>query len=515
MTGREIFGIDVYVDIVYRHRVIALCALVVGLILTAIASVMLPRSYESSSIVAVSPSRVSSQYVPSSSSSADFKSRIERLQQEVLSTTSLERVIQTDQLYLRRRTRGESIHGISEYMRTHIKVVVTTEEEWNKGPWGSVKLSFAHSTPIIAQQVTRSLANLFVEQDWIEQKEAGRAAAQFLGDQLQSSEGKLDAKTREIKAFKDEFQGSLPEDLDVNLKTLASLQSELGETTGSLTRLEERRMQLERNLAGAREQGVSIPSSSGQTTWRSPQAALRAMETQLAVLRAQYKDEHPDVVQLEAEIAAVKKKFEQSGQKIDSSSDNQSPLDQELRKERDTISDESARVHTQISRLHSQIADYQERVRLSPVNEQRLANLTRDYTVLTNQYHALLEKKLAAQMYENLVERGDGERLRVTEPASFPDAGFPQTSVVAAVGGILSVVLALALPFVMFTTDTSLKDVDDFVGYELEVSAAIPTVPAFRDSGRQFSLMAQALGASSVCVILGAAALWACSSLMF
>jgi hypothetical protein len=67
----------------------------------------------------------------------------------------------------------------------------------------------------------------------------------------------------------------------------------------------------------------------------------------------------------------------------------------------------------------------------------------------------------------------------------------------------------------MFSTDTSLKDVDDFLGYELEVSAAIPTLPAVHDSGRQFSLMAQALGASSVCVILGAAALWACSALMF
>jgi protein tyrosine kinase modulator len=520
MMQGTLFSLNPYLDVIYRHRKVALCSAIVGLTLTCFAAVLLPRTYESLVVIAVRPSQLPSQIVSGPSAGIDFKSRALRLQQEVLNTTSLASVIEHYRLYPWRRVRGQGLRQTAAEMRTQVDVNLAAEDEWNRARWGSLRISFAYPNPVVAQQVTAALAQLFIERDLNEQKEQARAATAFLDDQLVKSQAKLDAKTREIKAFKDQFQGSLPEDLDVNLKTLATLQGDLAQATASQSSLEERQMDLDRSLAGAQQRSVTIPSATGQATWPNPQAALAALETQLTVLKAQYSDQYPDVVQLRAEIAALKKTFGETSAQRGGQSGSPSALDQELRRQRDVMAGEDGRLRAQIGELRHKISDYEERIRLIPVHEQQLSNLSRDYTVLTSNYQDLLQKKLGARMYQSLVESGEaGDSLQVTEAASFSGRpSFPRTSTVLLAGGFLSVLVALGLPFVLFLTDSSLKDLEDFEQYGIPIVATIPSIDV-PDTGREHApdewSLGQAVAICSICIILGTGALWVYSSRFF
>jgi len=480
-NGSVVVSLDQYLDIVHRHRVGALRTLITGVILSLLAVVILPRTYTSSSVLALNPSQVPAQYFSSSAPGLDFKSRVQALQHEILNPARLGSVIEALNLYPRRRARNDTMADLVASMITHIDIAVMAGDDWDKSHWGSLKLSFGYFDLRLAQRTVKRLAELFVQQDLKEQQEQARATTAFFAGQVAESQAKLDAKTADIKTFKAQYQGSLPEDMDVNLKTLMSIQEQLQQATTALASLEEREMLLGQRLAGAREPNVSIRSSAGEESWATPQAALAALQTQLAVLRAQYKDDYPDVVSLKAEIAALQDKFGQSGQLSDTQAGVPSALDQELKKQSDRVAGEAGRLRSEINQCKTEAADYQARIQATPAHEQQLDSLTRDYTILTNNYHDVLQKRLTTQMYESLVESGEGEHLRVVEPANFiPQSRSPQTSAILAVGIVLSVVMALALPFGLFFIDTSIKDGSELLEYGTQVVATIPHLEIYQ-----------------------------------
>jgi len=243
-------------------------------------------------------------------------------------------------------------------------------------------------------------------------------------------------------------------------------------------------------------------------TWSSPQAALTALETQLTVLRATYSDEYPDVVQLKAEIEALKKRF---GDMKDQASLplTVTPLNAELANQRDAISVESARLDARLNEVQKQISDYQQRIEATPIHEQRLSELTRDDSVLTAQYQDLLQKELAAQIYQNLVGRHEGECLQVIEPAVRPrGAGWPRGATILAVGLMLSVIAALAVGFGLSILDNSIKSVEDLRKCNLQMAVTIPMIDEIEGSRYRFLNNARTLTVSCSCLAVGLGMLW-------
>jgi protein tyrosine kinase modulator len=509
MMAGNVFSLDPYLDVVWRHRVAALSAIFVGFALTGLAAVMAPRTYVSSVTLELNPSQVPTQYATPSAQEIDFKTRVQQIQQEVLSSRSLSGIIGEFALYPNYRAHHQPLSKIAKRMREYVEVTVTADDESRYAHGGSIRIAYGYSAPVAAKGVVARLGELFVGQDLAREKKQARAAVDFLDNQLVEREKELDTKTAEIRAFKDEFQGSLPENLDVNLKTLGSLQSDLGSATEAFSNAEQRQMELDQRLATAEQPNVSFRSAAGQANWTSPQAALTSLQTQLAVLRAQYRDDYPDVVHLKAEIAVLMKKFNPAAPGTSGATDDQSPLDQELRRQRSAMGAESSRLNSQINTLRARIDIYNERIRITPIHEQQLAVLTRDYTVLTDHYHQLLEKKLSAQGFEDLVDQGEGERLQVIEPAVLSDSpSFPKTAVLLGVGIVLSLAIALGLPFALYFMDTSFKELDELSGHEIPVAAVIPEMPELHGHITQLARWRRTLVISSASLSAGVAILW-------
>jgi succinoglycan biosynthesis transport protein ExoP len=508
MEQTDHFSLAPYFDILYRHRLSSICALAVGLALTMLAVVLLPSVYRSTTLVIIQPQEVPSAYV-SAPVTSHIRDRLQALSQIALSRTRLEQLITQYGLYGALRNRGASMDQIVEYMRRHIHIDIP--EDRSNSPdaqTASFTLSFEYSDAATAQRVTARLADLFIDEDLRQRASQATATTAFLDEQLAKALTSLNAKERAIEQFKDRYQGSLPQDLDINLKMLGDLQNQLQTDTEAFAALQERRSQLERDLARAHEDDVTIVSASGQRSSASPEAALSAKETELAELRAQYSDKHPDVVQVKAEIVALKaliKRHRGGGDKVDL----MSPEEVEFSKEMDNADVEQRRLETEIPNLKQEIADYQQRITQTPAHEQQYAALTRDREVLDADYQNLKNKKLEAQISQNLEQRQEGERFQVLDPANLPLAPEAPDRKAVAMGGIVFTLgLAGGLPFALFFTDSSFKDPDE-LRRELgvAVAATIPELAEIEGTLPHRRALYQSLAISFACFCLGVGAL--------
>ena len=123
--------------------------------------------------------------------------------------------------------------------------------------------------------------------------------------------------------------------------------------------------------------------------------------------------------------------------------------------------------------------DYQHRIADTPAHEEAVAAVNRDYGILSNRYHDLSNLLFQASADEEVLERGQGERLKVMQPASLPmTPSFPNRLALLGGGIALTLLIALAIPFGLFYTDTSFKDSDDISAEFADVNAiAISRVP--------------------------------------
>jgi polysaccharide chain length determinant protein (PEP-CTERM system associated) len=502
------FTLAPYFDIIYRHRLSSVCALAVGSALTLLAVTLLPSIYRSSTLVMIQPQEVPSAYV-SAPVTGHIRDRLQALGQIALSRTRLKRIIAQFGLYDARRRRGASIEEIVEYMRRHIHVDVT--EDPNNTPekrTPSFTLSFEYSNAVTAQRVTAQLANLFIDEDLRQRRGQAAATTSFLNEQLAKASAALEDKGREIKIFKDRYQGSLPQDLEINLKMLGDLQIQFQKDNEALVALQQRHSQLQRDLAHAQEDQIAIISSTGQRSSASPEAALSLKETELAELQARNTELHPDVVRVKAEISALKSLIK-SRINTDGVS-SRSPMEEELSKEIDSTEVDQQRLQTELPGLKQKIDDYQRRITQTPAHEQQFASLTRDYNGLDTDYHKLLDKKLEAQISQNLEQREEGERFQVIDPANLPLEPEAPDRKALAIGGLLfSLSLAGGLPFALFFTDSSFKDPDE-LRRELAVAAvtAVPKLPEIEGTIAGRRAIYPSLAISFGSFLLGAGALW-------
>lgn len=506
MNESSYISIAPYLDVLYRHRVSAVCVLVVGLILTAVLVSVYPERYQSTAVLIMRNPEVSGEYIKNQPKGS-LQAHLHLLGDLALSEDQLSNVIQHYNLYPKARARHVTMPDIVKDMRKEIVVDMSQGSRFHKESGQSFSISFAYTNPQTAQQVTARLADVFINDDLASRVRDATATTQFVGRQLTQINRELAKKGRELKDLQNEFSGSLPGDLQNNQQALGDLESRLRHDGELIAELELKQMQISDQLVQAHQQDLTITTSSGTQTAGSPQALLNDLETRLTRLKSQYSDSYPDVVSLKAEIAAVKKEVkdrEAHPQKYES------PVERQLKSENAAIALKIANTKQDSATLKHEIAEINQRIAETPAHAQALAGVTRDYNVLSATYHELLGKKLAAKMSENLEQEQEGEHMEVLDSATLPMRPLQPDRLSIAVGGtLLSVLLALALPFILFFTDTSFRDPEDITNvHGLTVAATIPLVERIESQGSAKRLMLTAFAVSSTCTALGVCAIW-------
>jgi len=424
-----------YWEIVRRRKWLISGTIVLSLAVAWVTYLVLPKMYRSNTLIIIENQRVPENYVKGVVTQAPVD-RMATIQQIILSRALLGRVIEEFRLY----PAGKSAEDILEPMRNRVKIATTREHAF--------VISFADESPTLAQQVTARLADLFIEQTLKTREQLVGEATEFLQVELDAARTELDAKERAISEYKLKHMGELPGQEEANLRSLDRLQTDLTVTSEAVSRLNERLGQIEKSIKEYEVADVSSPASSvagalipGSSGKMEPKLSrLQELERTLVALSATYKDTYPDIVHLKQEIAKLRTTSTEetdtrilredsasaekaSERKSEKKSDKKTfdPYQKELFRQRNEVKTDLASLKERQDRIAKQIRVYEARVEKTPMREQQLASLLRDYENMQKNYQSLLEKRINAQISVNLEKRQKGEQFRIIDPAHLPE----------------------------------------------------------------------------------------------
>jgi polysaccharide biosynthesis transport protein len=417
----------------------------VAVILLSVAALfILPKKYQSSALVLVESEKVPESFIPKVATK-DAGARLEAVKPEILSRTRLERVLEETRPYP-----GLEKNQAVEKIRRATFISASGTDGFT--------ITFYHSDPLKAQEVTDRMARLFIDETVKSRAQQVEGAVDFLVTQVNDARRELENKDAALRRYKEERMGKLPEQLTANLATLQVLQREMQTIDEGLLFGREKQEALARGVGHSGSGGSSAGAPSAGA------AELDALNRELAALRTRYKDAHPDVENTRARIARLQARLAETRQAAASATDTRPEVEPSLalaREQLERANVEVRRLEDRQRDLESRIAVIRGNVEETPRTEQELSTLTRDYKKLDENYTALLAKQLEAQMSGRLEQRWKGERFRMLDPASLSDKPvFPKPPMFIAFGALLGLALGVAASLMAEYLDPTVKDSD-------------------------------------------------------
>lgn len=468
-------GLGLYWRIAVRRRWWILISFFVGWAAVLGASWIIPPKYSSEALILVQQQQVSQTYV-TPNVTTDIASRMNTLTQQILSRTALQMIAEKFNLYPKEKASGDP-DQIAEAMRKDISIDLQTAKTPGKEDLTAFKLSYKGKNPQVAQNVTNELTSLFIDTSVKHSADISQQTTKFFQDQLQLARTDLDEQESKLKAFKSQYLGELPEQLQSNLQILSGLQARLQASTDRLNNAEQQRVYLQSLNS---QYKAAVDQLGGGNVPVDPDTLdkqLEVLHQQLTVLQSKYTDKHPDVIKVKGEIAAaeaLKSRMEKQIAKDSASGEKRKLSPSELRTQAPVMQVESelksndleiANDKAEIRNINNQISQYQSRLNLTPMREQQLAGLIRDHDQSQKNYDDLLKKSQQSELATNLVDRQQGEQFKLIDPPSLPlKPYFPDRTKMAlagiAVGLALGIIIAGAMEFadMHVHTDAQVKD---------------------------------------------------------
>lgn len=418
---------------------------------------IIPAMYKSGTLILVEEPTVPQQYVVPNVS-GELQNRLDSITQQILSRTRLLHIIEKRNLYAPQRTKLAPDDAIDK-MRKDISIELVRAP--GRGDLTAFNVYFSAASPQVAQDVTSELTNLFISENIEVRQQQSESTTRFLESQLADARTTLAQQEERLRDYKNRYLGELPVQLESNIQILAGLQSQLQAEQDALGRAKQQNAYFESLLAQYRSAATSSRTVDGVPTGLPAiDQELDRLHSRLADLTSRYTERHPDVQSVKDQIAkteALKTKLtaELTAKAQASESNGElgvvrdtytaggpiSPI-MEVQSQLKANQLEIANRQGAIKDLKTRIAGYQGRLNQTPVREQQLADLSRDYEQSKANYDSLLAKKNQSELATNLEKRQEGEHFRILDPPSLPTRPtFPNRIKFAGIG------LALGLVF--------------------------------------------------------------------
>ena len=503
--------IEDYIDMLRRYRSWIIGPMFAGLVLSVVVAFLWPDTYISQAVMRITPQQVPENLIPSVLST-QMAERLNQMQQEILSRTSLQELIQRPALDLYRRQRQRlPLEDIIQDMRNKyikIQMMETPNNTGERRVASAFLIQFSYSDRYKAQAVVRELVTKFTEQNVTVQRNQATLTTSFLNDELKTAKENLDRLDAEILKFKNVNQGRLPEQLPANIQTLQGLRMELNQINEAINRDNQEKMFQESTLQSLKNQTSFINSNledtvGGQTTAVKNERLIRLNQaiqeatSNLAGLKQTFTEDYPDIKTLQARLGALEKERDdlekQETEQAAAAQTDSAPrkvtnpqMQKSLQDVQAQISATQVRIQAstmdieertrQRADLEKQIATIQSRIEMSPPLEQEYAGLLRDSDLARQNYSEMVKRREASETAQNLEEHKAGQNLEVLDPAPLPEApSEPNRLAIAGIGTMLGLVAGIVLAGGREVKNTSLKNLKDIRAYtNLPVLSSIP-----------------------------------------
>ncbi len=442
--------------IILRRRVwYFLIPFVVIAPLGIIVVMLMPAMYRAEGTILVESQQIPDELVRSTIN-AYAQERIQTIRQRVMTLNRVNEVAAKHNVFPEGSRLSESERA--RKMREQMNVSLITVERRGRSGDGTIAftVSFRHRDPRTAHLVANEFMTLFLAED-VRTRTAGASnTTEFFEREAAKLRNEVASIERRISEFKTENSNALPEHLSMHIDMLERANREFVTLERTNEALEEEKQFLAAQLiSGSR-------SENGLT------GQLVALETQLARLRATYRDGYPEIEAVKVEIAALKRQLAPSPEiqrlrtaladadarltelereatpdteavdaaVLEVEAARQALSDQISKESREGANDpSSAQTESRIAiidnrirmnqrrkdALNGRVEDLQLRIARTPAVERELAALTRDYDNMDREYQEVRAKQQDAQLAENLEANQQAEKFSILEPAQRPD----------------------------------------------------------------------------------------------
>ncbi len=429
----------------------------------------LPATYRSETLILVEQQKVPEQYVMPNVE-ADLQVRLQSMTQQILSRTRLLRIMEDLNLYAGERNKKTS-DDLVERMRKDIQIELV--ESPGRRELNAFKIAYVSRNPKVAQQVTSQLSWLFIEENLKARQQQSESTTEFLESQLADARQNLSAQEQRIKDFKSRYLGELPGQVGGNVQILSGLQMRLQQEMEALGHAKQQSVYLESLLSQYRAMFADLQQGKNTAVQTPPaiEQELDRLRAKLADLSSHYTERHPDIRKLKEQIARTEQMKQQLGSKLASAGASPAvtygglpgtapamEIESQLKANRLEIENRQK----SIEQLQRQIDEYQGRLNTTPLREQQLADLTRDYDQSRKNYEALLAKRDQSEMATNLERRQQGEQFRVLDPPNLPQKPYsPNRLKLALIGLVAGVLLGAGATAAREATDDCVYGKED------------------------------------------------------
>jgi polysaccharide chain length determinant protein (PEP-CTERM system associated) len=504
---RRSLDIEDYVDIARRHSAWIMGPAFAGLVIAVVVAFVWPDTYVSSATIRVVPPQVPESLVPPNVVSA-MADRINAMYQTISSRSALTNIVNVYNLYPRDRQR-KPMEDVVENMRRNIRignVMPIGDASPGRQQLAAFQISFSYENRILAQKVTADLVSRFMTENTRERTTQSVLTTQFLKDQLEQAKKELDQIEEKLAAYRQSYQGRLPEQMTQNQMQLNMLEQRVSNINNAMARVSQEKLLYESDLRSMKTQLASLAPSPEAAATRQRNQMLDAAdrdiiiaEAKLSQLKEQYRDSHPDVRSMTSQVETLKKvrdrllAREQAEVEVATSPESNAAKragDAAFDREQRTLTSNIQRLDAQLKakgleqeeyqkelgKVERQIKLVQDRISSAPASEQQYAELIRDLSLAKAKYEELNKKRSQSQIAEELERRQQGETLELLDPASSPQSPTePKRPVIIGIGFALGLVAGVMLAGAREARDSTLKNLKDVRAYtQLNVLGSIP-----------------------------------------
>jgi polysaccharide chain length determinant protein (PEP-CTERM system associated) len=456
----------------------------------------LPSLYEATTTILVNPQQVPEKYVTAVVSSEPY-SRLNTITQQVLSRSRLQEIIDKFNLYSERR-KSLSPEELIDEMRNDITIQV----KQGSGPeLSTFTLTYVGREPGLVAQVANELATSFIRWNITSRGQQVTGTQDFLSSELEAARQNLQQQEDKLLQFKMRHLGETPDQTATNFQAISGLRSALEANTDSMSRLDEQRILLAR-LA---EMTSLTTSPNGDTTDRGRlQWEKQQLETTIQQLREHHSERYPDVVRANSRLDEISAQLESLSAIAPSQGSNTKSAESLAGSVRlEVIDREMKRLQSEQNQIQSQIADYQGKVAATPLLEQKIVELTRNYDISKQHYQTLLESNFNIGMAADLEQRQKAERFTVLDLAQVPQKPVkPRRKLFIPLSSFVAIGLSIFVALVKETINPAVKsemELKSLLPTGVRITGLIPRIEITSDARRDLRL---AIYASVVCFLL-------------
>lgn len=424
-------------SLMLEKKKIVIAIIVICTIIATIVAFVLPKSYQSTTLVRVkSGSSSMSGYAAMAagfgidiggSSSASPESYIELMKSREVLNPIIEKIDLTDE-------EREKMKA-NDFFKKYLEITNTKKTDL-------INIAAYGKTPEEAQMISQGVADNFLALMTKLNKEDNSTTLKFLDERIKIAKEEMETAENKLAAYQQEHKIYAPDEqakaIIANLNnydtTIAQLQAQ---SEGDSAKLAGVTSQLEQQNASLLEYNVSDNTNIGNI-----RESIVNKRVELVGLQQQFTDEHPDVIKAKEELNSLEISLSDEITKaVNSQSVTLSPVQSNLLKDKISTEVQISVNNASLEALKAKQAEAQESIATLSADSVEYMRLSREATITGQVYTSLV------QNYEQtrIQEAKDSMDIQIIDAADLPKEDMPakpNKKIIVAIGFVLGIMIS-------------------------------------------------------------------------